>query len=194
MSNNSSTGGFISPAASPAPLEDQELNRFLQQIVVGITGLTDTSVRPRWQPEPPNLPDQSTNWAAIGVTNTTPDTFGVELHNPTGNGDDQFQRHEIITILTSFYGPNANYYCALLRDGLQIAQNREILQVNGMGLVETGSITTVPSLVKDRWLYRIDMPMIIKRGIFRSYPVLNILSSEIELDTEAVQVDINVQP
>lgn len=190
----SATGGYLVPAASPAPLEDDAFTDFLQAIVVGLTGLQGANVRPRWQPQVPNLPPDGDDWAAIGIQNTTPDTYAVEIHDATGSGRDELQRHEIVEILISFYGPHANRYCGMLRDGLQIAQNREVLFRNGMGLVDTGPPTPAPSLVKDRWLYRVDMMWTIKRAVQRFYPVLNVLSAQGAIITELSETSIVVNP
>lgn len=177
MSNTSATGGPLAPETTPAPLEGQDLNRFLQQVVAGISGLDGTVIFPRWQKEPPNLPSVGVNWAAVGIVRRDPDTYAAILHDPDGGGGDELQRHETIEMLASFYGPQADSYLEIFRDGLQIAQNREVLQLAGMGLVDTGEAIAVPSLVKDQWLYRVDITMTIRRQIRRVYPVLNILSS-----------------
>lgn len=182
MPNTSATGGALSPAVSPAPLEGQTLNRFIQQWIVGITGLDGTMVRPRWQAEPPNIPTAGTAWAAIGITSRPSDTYPYVRHDPTGLGSDELQRHETLNLLASFYdlGTNglADNYAALLRDGAAIPQNLEPLTVAGMALVETGDPVAVPSLLKTRWLYRVDLPVSLRRQINRIYPVENLLSSQ----------------
>jgi hypothetical protein len=101
-------------------------------------------------------------------------------HTPgaAGDGADEMQRHEFVELLCSFYGPDADTYCGLFRDGIQVAQNREVLQLAAMGVVGTGDPLPVPSLVKDQWLYRVDLPLTIKRQIRRNYPILNLLSAE----------------
>jgi len=192
MTNTSATGGFLLPAASPAPLEGQDFEDFLQQIFVGLTGIPGKFVRPRWQPEPPDLPAAATDWFAFGITEWDPDTYAVEEHDRSGNGTTNLKRHETVRILLSFYGQRASYYMALLRDGLQIEQNREVFQRNAMGLVDTGRATAVPSLVKDKWLNRIDLPMTMRRLILRTYPVLNLVSFNGILYTEQQEISINV--
>ena len=188
--NDSSTGGFLSPVAGgPAPLEDQALDRFLQQLVVGITGLPGTLVWPRWQSEPPNIPDYGTNWVAIGVTDNDPDTFAVELHSPAGNGSDTIYRNEVLEVLASFYGPNAGSYASLFREGIAVAQNREVLQLNAFGLVAVGKQRKVPELVKGRWLKRIDLPVTLRRAIEYVYPVLNLESADITVQTDQPSSD-----
>lgn len=177
MSNDSSTGGYLVPASSPAPLEDDLLDNFIHDIISGVTGLPGNVILPRWQPEPVNLPAVGTDWMAFGIVKTTPDTFAVEYHHSAGNGTDELIRHEVMDILVSSYGPNSRKNLQLLSDGLQIAQNREVLFLNSMAFVETTDTLTAPQFVKDKWLRRIDFTLRIRRQILRSYPVLNLLSA-----------------
>jgi len=164
----------------PVPPQTQSFEDFLQQVFVGISGLDPTLVRPRWQPEPPNVPDKGVDWLAIGITDWDPDTYAFVRHlGAMSDGADWLQRHETVNILASFYGPNASRNCGVLRDGFQIAQNREVLQANGIGLQETGTARLVPTLLKETWRYRVDMPIVLRRMILREYEVLNILTSGI---------------
>ena len=205
MTNDSSTGGYLAPTLpqvqNPATLEDAAIDTFLQNLVVGITGLPGNMIFPRWQVTPPNLPGITANWAAIGVQDMDADYCAYEAHNPVmppntfppapnppvtppANGYDIQIRHEVMTILCSFYGPAARTNASLLRDGLQVAQNRETLQLAGMGLVSTGKITAVPSIVNTQWYYRADLPLVIRREIVRNYPILNILSAEVTITSD----------
>ncbi len=181
MPNSSTTGGFLTPNPTPTVLEGDALVNFFQEWAVGVTGLVGANVRPRWQAEPPNIPPDGTDWAAIGIVRRSPDTFAAESHVATGNGYDVLNKHEILHLICSFYGPNADNYASIFRDGIQIAQNREILTLNSMGLVESGEPIAVPELVKEKWLYKIDLPFSIKRQIIRNYAVQNILTSQSSL-------------
>lgn len=185
MSNTSATGGYLVPAASPAPLEGQSLNRFLQQFVVGITGLDPTLVRPRWQPEPPNMPAVDATWVAIGITSRRADTFAAIVRDPTGDGADTVQRHEEFDLLCSFYGPAADDTASMLREGLSVAQNREPLGLADMGLVSVSDTMAAPALINDRWQYRLDMTVTIRRQIRRTYPVLSILTAGITVTIDS---------
>jgi hypothetical protein len=184
--NTSASGGYLAPEAVPAPLEGEALLRFIQQFVVGITGLPGDMVRPRWQPEPPNIPSAGEAWAAIGVSARPSDTYPYvgEIDTPEG-GVAELQRHEDLNILSSFYGLGsgslADEFCARLRDGLSISQNLEPLFHAGMGFISCGVPVAVPSLLKERWLYRVDLPFGIRRAIVRRYPVRTILSAEGEV-------------
>jgi len=179
--DTSATGGYLSPAGAPAPLEGQALFRFFHDLFAGILQIDPALVRPRWQVEPPNQPDLATvSWLAFGITARATDTFAYVGHvGAVGAtpGYDQLQRHEELTILTSHYGPEADLNAEVLRDGLQIAQNREVLQLNNMSVIETGEALTVPVLVKERWLYRVDLSVRIRRQITRNYPVLDLASA-----------------
>lgn len=185
MSNTSATGGYLVPAPLTPPLEGVPFRTFLQAVVVGITGLPGNLVRPAWQPEPLNLPPNGTDWAAIRTTSSDPDTYAVVTHDPSGQGQDILQRHETVNMLVSFYGPGADSNAALLQDGLQIAQNREVLTLSEVALQQTQAPVTVPVLIKEMWYYRVDLLVIFKRKIKRFYPVLNVLSAEGSISTDS---------
>jgi len=185
---DSTAAGFLIPAATPAPLEGQALLDFLQGVIVGITGLDGTLVRPVWQSEPPNMPDAGTAWCAFRITTRPSDAYPYIKHNADGDGADALQRHEELHVLNSFYdlgsGGQADGLCAQFRDGLSIAQNREILTLNNMGFVKANEPTPVPVIVKTRWLYRVDLEWILRRQIDRIYPVRTILSAHSTLGTD----------
>ncbi|MGY0790958.1 phage neck terminator protein [Azospirillum argentinense] len=182
MSNTSATGGPILPTGGVVPLEGQALSRFLQQWIAPLLGLEGPMVRPRWQAEPPNIPAAGEAWASIGITERSADAFPSVTHDPSGDGLDILIRHERLELLVSVYdlGVNgqADNHAALLRDNLLIPQNSEPLSLAGFALVQTGTLTTVPSLLKSRWLYRVDLPITIRRAVARSYPVLNLLQGQ----------------
>lgn len=177
MANDSSTGGPLAPAPTPAPLEGKDLDRFLQQFVVGITGMTPTAVRPRWQLEPPNTPELPDSWAAVGVHDRRADTFATERHRATGDGENIVFRQEFLDVLVSFYGPDAGQNAALLRDGLSVAQNREALTNANISLTSTGDVLRAPTLVGSRWQNRCDITLYLARAVLRVYPVLSLASA-----------------
>lgn len=177
MSNDSSTGGFIPPASSPAPLADDALDALLQQLVVGVTGLPGNMVRPRWQQVVPKQPDPSTNWCAIGVTNISPDDYPSQIHSGTGNGSDTQTDHESITVTASFYGPNAMANAKQLRSGLYVTQNRDTLAAADLNLQEAKQLVQAPDLVNEQWIRRWDLTIVLRRQSVYAYPILNIVSS-----------------
>jgi hypothetical protein len=190
MANDSSAAGYLQPTGS-APPEDADLDSIFQQLIVGITGLPGNMVRPRWQATVPKQPEPATNWCAVGVTGIEHDANSYEQLNPAGN--ETFIRHEIITVLCSFYGTGALNFASQARDGMYVAQNNSTLDQFEMGLVEVGSIVTAPDLINQQWVRRFDLSMRIRRRIVRTYPILNILSAQAtaksETQTEQIIVD-----
>lgn len=187
MSNNSTVNGYLQPGPG-GPLEGNDLLDFLQQWIVGITGLPPEMVRPSYQSEPPNPPDAGTIWAAFWVNTTDSDTFPYVGHDPLGDGADRIQRHERMDMLVSFFdlgiSGQAVKYARILRDGTAIEQNAYQLKPGSMALVSVGNIQPAPSLFKQRWMYRVDLPIRIARQDDRIYPVFSIDSMEGELDND----------
>jgi hypothetical protein len=191
MGSDSSVAGYLQPTGT-GPAEDADLDAIFQQLVVGITGLPGSMVRPRWQPTVPKQPEASVNWCAIGVTGIEHDANSYEQHNPSGDGSDTFIRHEVITVLASFYGANALNFAAQARDGLYAQQNNSTLDQYEMGLVEVGSIVTAPELVNQQWVRRFDLPIRVRRRVVRTYPVLTVLSAQSTAKSEKQTDAINV--
>ncbi|WCM21361.1 hypothetical protein NDK50_07910 [Paraburkholderia bryophila] len=163
-----------------------------QQMIVGLTGLPGNMVRPRWQPTVPKQPEATINWCSIGVTNSDADANPVMAHSPAGNGSDSLLRNEVLTILASFYGPNASAYAAQARDGIFISQNNDMLTANSMGLVSVGDKLPVPELVNQQWIRRFDFEIRIRRQVVRTYNVLNILSAQATIDSDPLTESIDV--
>lgn len=196
MANTSATGGYLQPTnTATAPLEGDALFDFIQAWIVGITGLPGQYVRPRWQPDPPNIPQTGTDWAAFGITNRVVQLANAELHYKAVGltpGYDEIRNHEELTVTVSFYGQNADNYAALLREGMGLAQNREPLFVQNMAVVDWGSVVAVPELIKEKWLYRVDFEFRLRRQIVRDYAVLDLASGVVQVNNEHYVETINV--
>jgi hypothetical protein len=180
---DSSVSGYLQPIPTPPglpePLGSQDLDNYIQQMVAAVAGIDEILVRPRFQPEPPNLPDFVTDWVAVGVQRHRPIGFvQATIHHPEGNGHDETQRHEEIDVLASFYGPRSNHYATNFHNGMLIWQNRSLMRLVGMSLVEVGDGIRAPELVKNLWLDRMDKTVTLRRIIRRDYPVLNLLRSK----------------
>lgn len=181
MANTSATGGYLAPAGSPAPAEDASLEDLLQAMVVGISGLPGAFVRPRWQASPPKQPEPSVNWCAIGVHETKTIANPAVDHVGSDDGHDQYQMHEELTVLATFYGPQAQAYASILRDGIYISQNAEAVRAQNMAFVGASDIRPIPELVNQQWVRRYDLFIQMRRQVVRVYPVLNILSAPVSL-------------
>lgn len=178
MSNNSSTGGFLTPTDVSGELNDAPFTDFLQSVVVGITGLPGTQVRPRWQPEPPNWSPFGSDWASIGVTARRPDKYAANVHRSFGDGFDEVYRQEIVEILCSFYGPSSETNSELLSMGLQVPQNLSVMSLAGLGIVEVEDSILTGELIHERWLRRVDIGFTMRRAQIYKYPVLNLLGAQ----------------
>lgn len=178
MSNNSASGGYLRPpnSASIPPIPRQlTLGQFLQTVIVGISGIDGTLVRPKWQINPPKQPDIDQDWIGFGINVLTPDTYGFV--GMDSSGATSTQRQEAIEVGLSIYGPNGLDVAGLIVDGFQIQQNLEALRSANMGFVETSPVRQVPDLVNERWINRVEMAIILRRQITRTYPIVSILSA-----------------
>src|SRR5580704_8935616 len=165
--------GFDASFWDSSPQSGQSLDDFMQQIVAGVTGIPQSLIRPRWQPEPPNTPPTAPTasnptgvvpvWAAVGVTKSTPRGFPAITENPTGNGFSELDDREEFDVLCSFYGQFADAGAIALRSGLMVAQNRECLQLASMGLIQVSVRTRVPALMHMEFRERIDITASFRR-------------------------------
>lgn len=178
--NTSASGGPLQPAPDPAPLSGKPLLVFLQNWIAPLSGLDGTLVRPRYQTEPSNIPDAGEAWMAFGfVGDEEADTFPYVTQSPDGLTT-TLQRNEQMTLLCSFYDTGvsglADGLSRLLRDNLAIAQNREPLLSQGFLLAYVGPRAPAPRTLSTRWLYRVDLPVVVRCEFRRKYEVLSVLS------------------
>lgn len=177
MPNTSASGGYLAPASDTPPLEDDSLEDELQKAVVGITGFSGTLVRPRWASIPQKHPEPSVDWCSIGIVNIEVDASPALKHIPTGDGTDEYQRHEIIHLECSFYGPNGQRTGAKLRDGIAVPQNLEGLRGNAIVLVDVSDLRSAPELYNQQWIRRYDLTIRFRRQVKRTYGIQNLVSA-----------------
>lgn len=181
---NSASGGYLKPApggSTPPFPRSLSLTQFLQTVVVGVSGVDGTLVRPNWQIAPPKQPDIDVNWIAFGVNQLTPDTFAYV--GMDGAGVTTTQRQEGVEVGLSIYGPEGLEIAGLIIDGLQIPQNLEALRAVNMGFQESTQPRQVPDLVNERWVPRVQLNLIFRRQITRTYPIVSILSASGRIHT-----------
>ena len=176
------TGNSAIASNGAAPLEGGDLIAFIQTWLASVMGMDGSLLRPAWQPDPAAIPVAGQYWAALQIRQRRSDNNVVFLHNPDaadGEGTSTLLRNEDIDVLLSFYDLGANgqadAWCSLLMDGLQVAQNREVLDLNGFAFITANNPVAVPVLFKERWLYRVDLALLLRRRISREYNIRNVL-------------------
>ncbi|MEC4682377.1 MAG: hypothetical protein VST70_01665 [Nitrospirota bacterium] len=182
MPNDSTTGGYLQPTGGN-PLDDQALDRVFHDLIMNLTGLSAESVLPRWQEEPPNMPANGQPWIAQGVTDRKDDAVVWEGNDPD-TGIFTVCRNQSLDNLISFYGPTASTLEALFRDNLAVAQNRDVIVGLGINLVRVGDPRNMSVKINERWQKRIDVTATFRRLIWRTYPVLTILSVPVSIETD----------
>ncbi len=191
---DSSTGGIMAPEASPAVTADKSLTAVLQPVLAGITGLSGDLVRRSWQIDPPPSPAATVDWLAFGVVRTVGDSdpyfeqvaapveADPEADPPVEADPDrtvaEMRRHEELDVLCTFYGPNGQGLAARLRDGLNLAQNRDDLEAEGITVVSAEEPVHAPELENQRWVERWDVTLTLRREIVRRYPVLHLVRAQ----------------
>ena len=191
---DSSTGGFIAPTTSP--VYDDALDDVFQGFVRSVTGIPGNYVRPRWQPDPPNVPNFNIDWAAVGVTAIPGDWDTHERPDPTlygGKGGVVQSRDELISILISFYGPHSMANAQLFHACCHVQQNMNVLRdAANVNLISIGEALQVPALLQQKWLKRADVKGEFRRRVSRTFPIHSLLSAEVFIDTEVIQTTINI--
>lgn len=189
--------GYVLPTLTNNELNDDLLRRFIQQLVVGITGLAPTLVFPRYQEDTPNQPSFQTTWAAVGPVDRTRDVFPAVHHytdpNNFDSSTDTVDRNQILQFLCSFHGPQNEQVSEVLAMGLMLEQNRYALQLNGFALVEVGETLMVPAQIKNRWVRAADLRFILRRRQFYTYPSPNVKEADITLNLEQTSTAIVVK-
>jgi hypothetical protein len=176
---------YVLPTSTTPVSPKLTFNQFLQTVFVGITGLPGTMVRPKWQAEPPDQPDISVDWMAIGVETASPDANGYFWQSSSmSNGPSVSLRHELLEVSVAIYGPNDFKTYGYLRDGFQIPQNLFALRSALMGFVEIGPARHVPDLVHERYIQRIQASVFLRREVQRFYAVPSLVSASGVIDTD----------
>lgn len=185
--NTSATGGPLVPTLP----DSVALRRFFQGLIKGVTGLPGDMVRPRWQANPPPRPSVEVDWCGFDIASRTPD---ANAHMQQLATTAKQTRHEQLEIKCSFYGPNCQGYGELLRDGLEVSQNREPLLLAGMGYVESANFFHLPELINDQYYERFDFSVFVNREVGKVYQILPFSGAIGAIITELLTLPFEVNP
>jgi len=181
MSNNSQGAGYLVPTSTQGFPKGLSLTQFIQTVLVGVSEIPGTLVRPKYQVEPLSQPDIYTDWLSFGILSSAPDA-NAYLNTNTDNSY-SMQRHALTEISLSFYGPNALDNYELVRDGFQVTQNLAALKANGLGFVEVTRALRVPDLINERWVDRYESSVILRKETQRTYAVTTFVSANGTINT-----------
>ena len=180
MAGDSTTVGFLAPAATN--VDDKELEYLFQAMLVAILGIEGALVRRAFQTDAtPTAPGPGTAWCAftIDMLDET-NSKGQWEHDPngaSGQGQDDLTVYEIIDVRVSMYGPTSQGMASLVRDGLKVAQNRDVLRSNGLAYQYQSKPQPMHQLTGDtnmKTQRRYDVTLRFMRQIVRVYPVRSI--------------------
>lgn len=186
--------GFLAPVSWP--IYDDPLDDFLHVFFTALSTLPGQLVRPRWQPEPPNLPNFATNWLAWGITDVEEDRFAhQEEVAAAGPLPDllKVSRDELLNALLSFYGPKAGQLAKQVSASAQLGQNRAYLRAQNMTIVEVLGHFRVPALLKEKWVPRVDMRIVFRRRATFSYQVKTLENFQAGLDNEHYTTELTAE-
>lgn len=187
MSNTSATGGYLAPTSTPGGAQnDQALRRLLQPVITGLLDIPGDLVRPRWQPNPPDTPEEDVTWAAVGTPTKTPDSSAAILHS---GSQSLVTRDEVLTVLCTFYGPNSETLSEQFSLGMWLSQNREKLTLAGYGLQDVGPSITVPELVNEKWRYGYNVELTLRRKQAYNYAIEDLTGAQFVPNIETLPAD-----
>ncbi len=175
---DSATGGYISPSGMVA--YDQTLETVFHAFITGLTSLSGTLVRARWQREPPPMPAVGINWCAFAIQSIKTDAGPYFIQH-----DDSLTvvRHETFELSLTFYGDQGQSIANIFKDSLAIPQNIDQLKNYKIKYASCSEITTAADLLNNQYVHRYDLVATFRRSTERSFAVKTFKSFQIILKT-----------
>jgi hypothetical protein len=104
------------------------------------------------------------------------------------------QRHSTITVLATFYGPQADAVAAQVRDALYVNQNYEGLMPVGLKLRTIHDLQRVPEIMNQQYIDRADLRMEFRAMSLRTYPIRDLAGADVTIDTDTRSETVQVRP
>lgn len=164
-------------------LSKSALENLFHGLIAELTGLPPELARPRWQPGGgPALPEDAVTWAAFGITQAASVNFPAWVQ--TGPDTGKLTLCRDLTLLVSFYGPEAEALASGLEAALHLDWNRRGLRENGISLVCSEGMTLMPEPSPAGWLNRADLSLRFGLLDSREYAASSLLDMDGELLTD----------
>lgn len=176
--------GYLAPTSSSLSVSD--LEKKLQDFISGVTGLDGCLVRAAYKNDRAEPPAAHVDWCAFQISEVLDNDFYLQDSAPIENGIDYKQvSTQKITVLTSFYGPDAWEKASILRDGCQLEQNRELFyRASRLKLISMGGLVAVGETYLNRWRDRVDLKLTFSRIRERHYEIKTIVDAQVRGHTE----------
>lgn len=169
---------YIRPYSSAQLPGDLTVTQFIQSVLVGLSGLPGTMVRPKWQAEPPkNPPGIDESWISFGINLGIQNNDPYIATSPTDNTAIVSQRQQALDVGISIYGPLALEIFGIIRDGWHIPQNTQALTAANMGFTSMAPARSIPDLQNGRFYNRVETSVVLQQQVNRTYKVPTILSA-----------------
>lgn len=179
MANSSMSGGYLTEVK--APIEGKELQRFIQQFLMGVSGLPGSLVRPAYQQEPAAWPDVDTDWLAFWEKDRTTTGYVTEIiaQEVIKPHKHKTVSHVEMSIQLAAYGPMAASIISRIRDGIQLSQNRDVLHTKGFAVVNLQSLGFIGDQTPDNeYLNRWDGVLTLRREEVREFDISTFLGAD----------------
>lgn len=135
--NSSDSPGYLTPTSTLSP-EDIDPEALLRPWIAGLSGLAEAQIISRW-PTGPSAPlAAETTFCEFGIVTFQADTAPIFIHQT--DEQCQFWRTEVLECLLSFSGPHGLQRVLQFRDGLCVSQNNDILNAQGLSVVDSGRV------------------------------------------------------
>lgn len=131
--------------------------------------------------------------AVVTTWDRPPQTVWDSTADPTlwdvAPGYDEMQRHVTLTVVGSFYGPEAEDCAGRVRDAMYIPQNWEPMAYLGIKLREIEDLNRQPEIMNQRFINRVDLRFSLRREIVRIYPIFDLAAARVNLraDTGSIR-------